>query len=95
MPGALVGIVSGTALFLVAGASAGLFASRLLRGARGEWRKFLRVAIFLATPISVAFSFEGGLLGPPFVVAYALVPYLLLAGVPALVRRLFPRVLAR
>ena len=85
-PGALVGMLLGSELFFVAGTLAGLFATRLVRGARGEWMKFLIVAIFLATPIAMASSLEGGLLGPPFVVAFAVIPYLLLAGVPALAR---------
>ena len=91
----LVWILSGSALFFVAGTLAGLFAGRLLRGAQGGWRNFLLVAVFLATPVALVFSLAGGLLGPPFVVAYALVPYLLLAGVPALVRRLWLRAAAR
>ena len=95
MPAALAEILSGATLSFVAGTLAGLFASRLLRGARGEWRKFLLVAIILATPTAMALSLEGGLLGPPFVVAFALIPYLLFAGVPALILRLCPWVLAR
>lgn len=84
---ALAGMLSGLALFFVAGILVGLFARWLLRGTLGAWRKFLIVAISISTPIAVAFSLAGGLLGPPFVVVYALLPYLLLAGVPALGRR--------
>ena len=39
------------------------------------WRTFLLVAIAIATPFAIVFSLVGGLLGPCFVVLYALVPY--------------------
>ena len=42
------------------------------------------MAIAIATPFAIVFSLVGGLLGPHFVVLYALVPYLLLVGLPVL-----------
>jgi hypothetical protein len=39
----------------------------------------------------VLLSLAGGLLGPPFVVVYALVPYLALVGIPVLIRKAWRR----
>ena len=82
---------SGLVVFFIAGTLAGLFVQRLLRRAAGWWRRFLLVAIALATPTAVWFSLVGGLFGPPGVVLYGLVPYLVLAGFPALVRAVWLR----
>ncbi len=56
---------------------------------------FVLVALAVATPIAVMFSLGGGLLGPPFVVVYALVPYLVLAGIPVLIRKAWQRMATR
>ena len=90
-PGALLGMLSGLFLFFVAGTLVGLLARRLLRGHRGAWRAFLLVALAVATPFAVLLSLAGGLLGPPFVVVYALVPYLALVGIPVLIRKAWRR----
>ena len=47
--------------------------------------------IVLATPVAPLLSLEGGLLEPHMVVVYVLVPYLLLAGIPAVIRAIWLR----
>ena len=80
------GMLTGLLLFFGGGLLAGLLAQRVLRGSVGGWRVFLLVALAIATPIAVLMSLAGGLLGPPFVIAYAVGPYLLLVGIPVLAR---------
>ena len=58
---------------------------RLLRGTTGRFRTLLLGATFLATPVAVAGSLVGGLFGPPGVLLYGLIPYLLLVGIPRLI----------
>lgn len=82
---ALPGILSGLVLFFIAGALIGLLAQRLLRGVSGTPRVWIIVGLAIATPLAVLFSLLGGLLGPHMVVIYALVPFLILVGVPMLV----------
>ena len=77
----------GLVLFFVGGVLTGLLVQRLLRGCQGGWRTFLISAVVIASPFAVLGSLVGGLLGPPFVVLYALFPYLLLVGVPVLIRK--------
>ena len=77
----------GLVLFFVGGVLIGLLVQRLLRGCEGGWRTFLISAVVVASPFAVLGSLVGGLLGPPFVVLYALFPYLLLVGVPVLFRK--------
>ena len=85
----LLGMLSGLGLFFLAGLLAALLVRRLLQGSRGAWRRCLLVIAVIATPLSVLLSLAGGLLGPPMVVAYALVPYLLLVGIPALAHKIW------
>ncbi len=82
---AIPGIVSGLILFFVAGLLIGLLAQRLLRGVGGTPRILLLVGLAVATPLAVLFSLVGGLLGPHMVVIYALVPFLVLVGIPMLI----------
>ena len=82
---ALPGILSGLALFFIAGALIGLLAQRLLRGVSGTPRVLILVGLAIATPLAVLFSLLGGLLGPHMVVIYALVPFLVLVGIPMLI----------
>ena len=84
-------ILSGLILFFLGGLLVGLFAQWLVRGSYGAWRTFLLVMIVIATPFAISFSLVGGLLGPLFVVLYALVPYLLLVGIPMLIRKSWKR----
>ena len=77
----------GLVLFFVGGVLIGLLVQRLLRGCDGGWRTFLISTVVIASPFAVLGSLVGGLLGPPFVVLYALLPYLLLVGVPVLIRK--------
>ncbi len=88
---AVIGLGSGLVLFFIGGALAGLFVQRVLRDATGVWRKCLMAGIALATPLAAFLSLAGGLLGPHMVVVYALVPYLLLAGIPAVIRAIWLR----
>ena len=81
-------ILSGLILFFLGGLLVGLFAQRLVRGSHGAWRTFLLVMIVIATPFAISFSLVGG---PLFVVLYALVPYLLLVGIPMLIRKSWKR----
>ena len=85
------GLVTGLLLFFGGGLLAGLLAQRVLRGSIGKWRVFLLVALAIATPIALMASLVGGLLGPPFVLVYAIAPYLLLVGLPALARKTWRR----
>ena len=85
----LFGLVFGLVLFFTGGLLVGLLAQRLVRGCHGAWRTFLLVAIVIATPFAIVFSLVGGLLGPHFVLLYALVPYLLLVGIPVLIRKVW------
>ena len=82
---ALPGILSGLVLFFIAGALIGLLAQRLLRGVTGTPRVWILVGLAIATPLAVLFSLLGGLLGPHMVVIYALVPFLVLVGIPMLI----------
>ncbi len=84
---AIPSILVGLLLFFLGGMLVGLFAQRLLRGVAGSWRTVLMVGIALATPLAVMFSLVGGLLGPHVVIIGALVPYLVLVGIPMLVRK--------
>ena len=70
----------GLGLFFVTGWVIGWVVERLLRGTAGRFRTLLLGATFLATPVAVAGSLVGGLFGPPGVLLYGLIPYLLLAG---------------
>ena len=88
---AIPAILSGLILFFLGGLLIGLLAQRLLRGVVGSWRRGLWVAIAVATPFAVLFSLVGGLLGPHMVVIGALVPYLLLVGIPLLTRQFVQR----
>jgi len=77
----------GLLLFFVGGVLIGLLVQRLLRGCEGGWRTFVISAVVIASPFAVLGSLVGGVLGPPFVVLYALFPYLLLVGIPLLIRK--------
>ena len=88
---AIPAILSGLILFFLGGLLIGLLAQRLLRGVVGSWRRGLWVAIAVATPLAVLLSLVGGLLGPHMVVLGALVPYLLLVGIPLLIRQFVQR----
>jgi hypothetical protein len=88
---AIPSIVSGLILFFLAGLLVGLLAQYLLKGVVGPWRTWILVGFAVATPFAVLFSLVGGLLGPHMVVIGALVPYLLLAGIPLLIRRCLRR----
>ena len=88
---AILNLSTGLLLFFGGGLLAGLLVQRVLRGSFGKWRVFLLVATAVATPIAVMMSLAGGLLGPPFVVAYAAVPYILLVGIPVLARKIWRR----
>lgn len=82
---ALPSILWGLVLFFIAGALIGLLAQRLLRGVSGTPRVWILVGLAIATPLAVLFSLLGGLLGPHMVVIYALVPFLVLVGIPMLI----------
>ena len=82
---ALPSILWGLVLFFIAGALIGLLAQRLLRGVSGTPRVWIIVGLAIATPLAVLFSLLGGLLGPHMVVIYALVPFLVLVGIPMLI----------
>ncbi len=88
---AIPSIVSGLVLFFVAGLLIGLLAQRLLRGIVGRGRVWLLVGLAVATPLAVLFSLVGGLLGPHMVVVYALVPFLVLVGIPMLIHAIWRR----
>ena len=88
-PDAWIGFLFGLVLFFGSGLLVGLLVQRLVRGCHGAWRIFLLVAIAIATPFALGLSLVGGLLGPPFVVLYALVPYLVLVGLPVLIRKVW------
>ena len=92
---AIPNILFALVLFFVAGVLVGVLAQRLLRGVIGAWRVVLLVAVAAATPMAVGFSLVGGLLGPHMVVIGALVPYLLLVGLPVLLRTSWQRVRSR
>ena len=81
---AIPAILSELLLFFLGGLLVGLLAQRLLRGVVGSWRRGLWIAIAVATPFAV-------LLGPHMVVIGALVPYLLLVGIPLLIRQFLQR----
>ena len=87
--GWIVGMLSGLILFFLAGLLAALLVRRLLRGTQGRWRVCLIGLTVAATPIALLASLAGGLLGPPLVVLWATIPYLLIVGVPVLGRRLW------
>lgn len=87
--GWIVGVLSGLSLFFLGGLLAALLVRRLLRGAQGRWRVCLIVLTVAATPIALLASLAGGLLGPPLVVLWATIPYLLIVGTPVLGRRLW------
>ena len=80
-------ILLGLAMFFLCGLLVGLLVRRLLRGFTGAWRSALMVGVGLATPFAILFSVVGGLLGPPVVLIAALIPYLLLVGVPVLIHK--------
>ena len=88
---AIPAMLFGLALFFLCGLLIGLLVQRLLKGCTGAWRTTLMVAVALATPFAVLFSIFGGLLGPPVVLIYALIPYLLLVGLPVLVHKFWLR----
>ena len=88
---AIPSIVSGLILFFIAGTLIGLLAQRLLRGVDGSARVWILVGLAVATPLAVLFSLVGGLLGPHMVVVYALVPFLVLVGIPLLIRAIWLR----
>lgn len=89
---ALPSILSGLVLFFIAGVLIGLLAQRLLRGIVGRGRVWLLVGLAVATPLAVLFSLVGGLLGPHMVVIYALVPFLVLVGIPMLIHAIWRRI---
>ena len=84
---ALPAILSGLILLFLGGLLVGLLVQRFLRGVVGAWRTVLLAAVAVATPFAVMFSLVGGLLGPHMVVIGALVPYLLLVGIPVSIRQ--------
>ena len=88
-PPQLSTVLSGVGLFWLAGVLAGLIVRGLLRGAQGRWRVCLIVLTVAATPFALLASLSGGLLGPPLVVLYATVPYMMFVGIPALGCRLW------
>ena len=47
----------------------------------------MMACVTLASPFAVMFSLVGGLLGPPGVLIGALIPYLLLVGIPVLIHK--------
>ena len=81
----------GLGLFFVTGWLIGWVVERLLRGTTGRFRTLLLGATILATPVAVAGSLVGGLFGPPGVLLYGLIPYLLLVGIPRLIGGVWPR----
>ena len=83
------GMLSGLGLFFIGGLLAALTVRGLLRGAEGRWRICLIVLAAAATPIALLGSLAGGLLGPPLVVLYATIPYLIFVGFPVLGHRLW------
>ncbi len=91
---AIPALLSGLVLFFLGGVLVGLLAQRLLRGVVGAWRSVLLVALGVATPLAVLFSLVGGLLGPHMVVIGALAPYLLLVGIPLLIRQCWQHLLS-
>ncbi len=88
---ALPSIASGLVIFFIAGALIGLLAQRMLKGVSGTPRVWILVGLAIATPLAVLFSLVGGLLGPHMVVIYALVPFLVLVGIPMLIRAIWLR----
>ena len=88
---AIPAILFGLAMFFLCGLMVGLLVQHLLKGCTGAWRTALMVGVALATPFAVLFSLFGGLLGPPVVLIGALVPYLLLVGLPVLIRKFWLR----
>lgn len=76
-------------LFFVAGGLIGMLIERLLRGTTSGFRTLLLAATILATPLAVYLSLVGGLFGPPGVVVYGVLPYLLLVGIPRLIGKLW------
>ena len=85
----LSNLLSGLGLFWLGGVLAALVVRRLLRGAEGPWRRCLIGLTVAATPVALVGSLAGGLLGPPLVVLWAAIPYLLIVGLPVLGRRLW------
>ena len=75
----------GLGLFFVTGGLIGIVIERLLRGTTGRFRTLLVVVTILATPLAIGSSLVGGLFGPPGVLIYGLLPYLLLVGIPRLI----------
>ena len=88
-PAQLGSVLSGLGLFWLAGVLAALVVRRLLRGSAGPWRRCLIGLTVAATPVALVGSLAGGLLGPPLVVLWAAIPYLLIVGLPVLGRRLW------
>lgn len=86
MLGSIFPMLSGLVLFFIAGLLAGMLVQWFLRDTRGGWRKFVICAVAVAIPFSVWLSLVGGLLGPVGALIYCLAPFLLLVGIPALVR---------
>lgn len=84
-------MLSGLAMFFLCGLLAGLLLQRLLRGCTGAWRYVLLAGAGLATPFAILFSLGGGLLGPAGVLIGALIPYLVLVGVPVLLHQSWSR----
>ena len=87
--GPLGSVLFGLTLFFAAGALAYLLVRALLRGASRRWRRKMLVAAVVATPLAVAGSLIGGLFGPAGVLVWALLPYLLLVGLPVLGRKVW------
>ena len=85
--GQIPAMLFGLAMFFLCGLLAGLLVQRLLRGSTGAWRYVLLGGVGLATPFVIMFSLSGGLLGPPGVLIGALIPYLVLVGVPVLLHQ--------
>ena len=88
---AIPSMLPGLLLFFASGLLVGLGVRRILKGVVGPWRIVLLMAFAAATPLAVWFSLVGGLLGPHGVVIGAIAPYLFILGLPALIRKYWPR----
>lgn len=78
-------------LFFVTGGLIGILIQRLLRGTTSGFRILLLLATILATPVAVWLSLIGGLFGPPGVLIYGILPYLLLVGIVRLIGKLWAK----
>ena len=78
-------------LFFVTGGLIGILIQRLLRGTTSGFHILLLLATILATPVAVWLSLIGGLFGPPGVLIYGILPYLLLVGIVRLIGKLWAK----